>query len=452
MNLQRIKNVYFIGIGGIGMSALALYFHAIGKKVVGYDKTPSSITQALAEQGIAIHCKEDVNAISSAFTQPQHTLVVYTPAVPASHTELQFFNDKGFTVQKRAQVLGLVANNSFCLAVAGTHGKTTTCCILAHLLKACNAPFSAFLGGISENFNSNLVLDGTEYTVVEADEFDRSFLHLSPNIACVNSMDADHLDIYGTPEAIQQTYRDFTQRIKPNGKLLVRHGLPLQGITFGLEDGAAYRIANAVMEEGCYTFDIVTPKQTLRGARLHKPGTHHLLNALAAFALACEAGFPPDTLAKALETFKGIQRRFSYQIKQKELVFIDDYAHHPTEINVVHQAIREAHPGKKITAIFQPHLFSRTRDFADGFAKSLSQFDTVWLLDIYPAREAPISGITSAWLLDKIDNPTKKLLAKPNLLQAVQQAPLEVLVTLGAGDIGIEVPKLKKALTAVYEL
>ncbi len=451
MNTEDIKNAYFIGIGGIGMSALARYFKYVGKPVAGYDKTPSPITDALTEQGMILHFKDDISLIPSEYKNPEHTLVVYTPAVPASHIELQYFKNNGFAVKKRAEVLGLITQDTFCLAVAGTHGKTTTSCILAHLLKECQAPFTALIGGISENFNSNFVLDGTEYAVVEADEFDRSFLHLSPNIACVNSMDADHLDIYGTPEAMQQTYRDFTRRLKSNGKLLVRYGLPLEGITFGLEDKADYRIKNVVIKEGTYTFDIVTPSATITQVKLSKPGQHHLLNALAAFAMAVETGFPPTQLAKALATFKGIQRRFSYQITTKNLVFIDDYAHHPTEIDAVHQAIRKAHPGKKITAVFQPHLFSRTRDFADGFAKSLSRFDSILLLDIYPAREAPIPGITSAWLLDKIEYPNKQLVTKEALISAIQQSKPEVLVTLGAGDIGLEVPKIKTAFTITHE-
>lgn len=451
INTATLKNVYFVGIGGIGMSALARYFNFIGKDVAGYDKTPTPLTEALLEKGMAIHFEDNLDLIPPAFKQPEHTLVIYTPAVPASHSELQFFKNNNFAIKKRAEVLGLIANETFCLAVAGTHGKTTTSCILAHMFKECKAPFTALVGGISENFNSNFVLDGTEYSVVEADEFDRSFLHLSPDIACVNSIDADHLDIYGTHEEMQKTYRDFTKKLKPNGKLFVRYGLPLDGVTFGLEPEADYRAENVTIKEGTYTFDIVTPTETIRNVRLHRPGQHHLLNALAAFAMAREAGFPSNTLVKALETFKGIQRRFSYQIKEKDFVFVDDYAHHPTEIDAVHQAIREAHPGKKITAIFQPHLFSRTQDFADDFAKSLSKFDTVWLLEIYPAREEPIPGVTSGWLLDKIENPNKKLLAKADLLQAIKQTQPEVLVTLGAGDIGIEATKIQKELAAVYE-
>lgn len=450
MNTKDIKNVYFIGIGGIGMSALARYFNGMGKSVAGYDRTPSPITEALAEEGVSIHFKDDIALIPPEYKNPKHTLVVYTPAVPTSHTELQFFTHHNFTVKKRAEVLGLVTQDSFCLAVAGTHGKTTTSCILAHLLKVCQAPFTALLGGISENFNSNLVLDGTEYAVVEADEFDRSFLQLSPNIACVNSMDADHLDIYGTHDDMQQSYRDFTKRLKPNGKLLVRYGLPLEGITFGLEEEADYHISNIVMKEGTYTFDIFTPSQVIQHVRLHRPGEHHLLNALAAFAMALEAGFPPDRLAQALGSFTGIQRRFSYHSKENDFVFIDDYAHHPTEIDAVYQAISAAHPGKTITAVFQPHLFSRTRDFAEGFAKSLAQFDTVLLLDIYPAREAPIPGITSTWLLDKIENPNKKCVSKAALITEIKQCKPEVLVTLGAGDIGQEVPKIKQAVAGSH--
>lgn len=445
MNLKDIHSVYFIGIGGIGMSALARYFDFIGKPVAGYDKTPTPITDGLQEKGIQVHFEDDIASVPDTFKQPG-TLVVYTPAVPVSHGELNFYKANGFEIKKRSEVLGIITKDSYCLAVAGTHGKTTTSCILAHLLKECGLPFTAFLGGVSEDFNSNFVLEGTEYSVVEADEFDRSFLRLFPTVACITSMDADHLDIYGTHEELLQSFRDFAGRIKPGGKLFVRKGLPMEGITFGIEDGSDFCIEHIDIEQGTYIFDLVTPSEVLKQVRFGKPGRHNLLNGLAAFAMAVQTGCPPHRLAEALATFKGVQRRFSYQIKEKDFVFIDDYAHHPAEIDAVHQAIREMHPGEKVTVIFQPHLFSRTKDFADDFARSLSQFDEVILLEIYPAREEPMEGITSAWLLQKINNPKKKLVPKAELIKEVSNCKTGVLVALGAGDIGLEVPKIKKEL------
>ncbi len=445
MNLKDIHSVYFIGIGGIGMSALARYFDFIGKPVAGYDKTPTPITDGLQEKGIQVHFEDDIASVPDIFKQPG-TLVVYTPAVPVSHGELNFYKANGFDIKKRSEVLGIITKDSYCLAVAGTHGKTTTSCILAHLLKECGLPFTAFLGGVSEDFNSNFVQEGTEYSVVEADEFDRSFLRLYPTVACITSMDADHLDIYGTHEELLQSFRDFAGKIKPGGKLFVRKGLPMEGITFGIEDGSDFCIENIDVEQGTYIFDLVTPSEVLKQVRFGKPGRHNLLNGLAAFAMAVQTGCPPHRLAEALATFKGVQRRFSYQIKEKDFVFIDDYAHHPAEIDAVHQAIREMHPGEKVTVIFQPHLFSRTKDFADDFARSLSQFDEIILLEIYPAREEPMEGITSTWLLQKINSPNKKLVPKAELIKEVSNCKTGVLVALGAGDIGLEVPKIKKEL------
>jgi UDP-N-acetylmuramate--alanine ligase len=446
MNLKDIHNVFFIGIGGIGMSALARYFKYIDKKVMGYDKTQTPITDELIEKEIFVHFKDEVRLIPDMFKNVKNTLVVYTPAVPSTHSQLNFFRENGFVVKKRSEVLGIITRDTFCFAVAGTHGKTTTSCILAHLLKESGTPLTAFLGGISEDFNSNFVLEGTEYSVVEADEFDRSFLQLSPDVACITSMDADHLDIYGTSNELQKSFRDFVEKIKPGGMLFIRNGLPLQGTTYGIEDGSDYRIENISIEQGTYIFDLVTPTGVLERVRFNKPGTHNLLNGLAAFAMALQAGSPPHRLAEALGTFKGVQRRFSYQIQDTDFTFIDDYAHHPTEISAVYEAIKEMHPNEEITAVFQPHLFSRTKDFADDFAKSLSKFDVVLLLEIYPAREEPIKGITSAWLLDKINNPKKKLVSKLNLINEIKNCKTGVLVTMGAGDIGMEIPKIKKEL------
>ncbi len=446
MNLKNIHNVYFIGIGGIGMSALARYFKFIDKAVAGYDKTETPLTQDLVQLGIAIHYHDAITAIESRFLNKEDTLVVYTPAVPTTHTEYAYFLQHGFTIKKRSEVLGLITKDTFCFAVAGTHGKTTTSSILAHLLKEAKTPLSAFLGGISEDFNSNFLLEGTDYSVVEADEFDRSFLRLTPNVACVTSMDADHLDIYGDTDALTQSFHEFASRLKPEGKLFVRNGLPMKGITYGIADDADFSIQNLTIVNGAYVFDIKTPQQIINGVKFHKPGRHNLLNALVAFAMALETSASTSELVKALANFKGVQRRFSYKIKSESFVFIDDYAHHPTEINAVYDAIVEMHPGKKVLAVFQPHLFSRTRDFGDDFAASLSKFDAVILLDIYPAREKPIAGISSEWLLDKIKNPNKKLINKENLVVEIKKQGVDVLVTMGAGDIGLEVARMQKEL------
>ncbi len=446
MELRKIHNVYFIGIGGIGMSALARYFKFLNKNVAGYDKTETPLTIELTDLGIDIHYDDNVSMIPSSFLSIENTLIVYTPAVPKEHSEYLYFLENGFDLKKRSEVLGLITKDTFCFAVAGTHGKTTTSCILAHLLKETGTSFTAFLGGISEDFNSNFLFQGNEYSVVEADEFDRSFLRLFPNVACITSMDADHLDIYGDHGALQDSFREFAGRLKQGGRLFVRNGLPLEGFTYGIEDDSDYCIRNLRIEHGTYIFDLGTPETTLSGVKFNKPGRHNLLNGLVAFAMALESGKPANELAAALETFKGVQRRFSYKIKEDDFIFIDDYAHHPTEINAVYDAISEMHPNKKVLVVFQPHLFSRTSDFADDFAASLAKFDSILLLDIYPAREKPMPGITSQWLLDKIENTNKKLVAKTDLVHEIKSQNPEILVTLGAGDIGLEVSKIKREL------
>jgi len=447
MNLNAINNVYFIGIGGIGMSALARYFVAKGKDVAGYDKTPSDITEALQELGVEVHYSDSVAEINSAFLDPQHALVVYTPAVPKDHSELNYFRNNNFEVYKRSQVLGEITKQTTCLAVAGTHGKTTTTSILGHLLNECNAPVTAFLGGISENYNSNLIINGTEVTVVEADEFDRSFLTLSPDLACITSMDADHLDIYGDATELTKTFKAFSECIKPDGKLFVKNGLPLKGITYGVDDDADYSAKNIRISNGSYVFDVQTPNGLYKDFQFNLPGRHNLSNAIIALAMAADYGCPYDQLAKGLASYKGVKRRFTYQIKTDDFVFIDDYAHHPEEINAVHQAVREMYPDRKVLAIFQPHLYSRTRDFVDGFAKSLSKFDEVLLLDIYPARELPIEGVTSEWLLEKIENSNKNLISKSAIVDAIKASNANVVLTIGAGDIGVEVKHIKEAFT-----
>ncbi|MGM5469551.1 UDP-N-acetylmuramate--L-alanine ligase [Flavobacteriaceae bacterium LMO-SS05] len=446
MKLSIKHNIYFIGIGGIGMSALARYFVANKKYVGGYDKTRTEITESLENLGIKVHFEDDVNQIEARFLNPKTTLIVYTPAIPKDHKELNYFKNNGFEVLKRSTVLGEITKDTFSFAVAGTHGKTTTTSILGHLLTKSNVEVTAFFGGISENYNSNLILKGTKVTVVEADEFDRSFLTLSPDMACITSMDADHLDIYGEAKELQKSFVEFSKKIKPNGKLFIKNGLPLKGITYGIEDDADYSAINIKIIDGTYVFDVKTPSGILENFKFNLPGRHNLSNALIALAMTVEYGIPHHQLAEALASYKGVKRRFTYQIKTKELVFIDDYAHHPQEINAVCHAIREMYPDKKVLAIFQPHLFSRTRDFGDDFSNSLSKFDEIILLDIYPAREAPIQGITSAWLLEKINNQNKKLVQKSDLISEIKQSNAQVILTIGAGDIGEEVKSIKNAL------
>lgn len=446
MDLKKIHNIYFIGIGGIGMSAIARYFKASGKQVSGYDKTQTGITNSLQGLGITV-CFEDAMAnVEECYLDSESTLVVYTPAVSKSHLQLTYFKNNGFTVLKRSEILGLITEHTFCLAVAGTHGKTTTTSILGHLLNECNVKLTAFLGGISENYNSNLILNGDKVSVVEADEFDRSFLTLSPDMACITSMDADYLDIYGDASELIKTFEDFTRKLKPNGKLFVKNGLPLNGITYGIEDDADYTAQNIRIENGAYVFDVKTPETVLKDFKFNLPGRHNLSNALVALAMSIEYGVSGPQLVAALASYLGVKRRFTYQIKTDDLVFIDDYAHHPEEINAVHQAVREMYPKDKVVAVFQPHLFSRTKDFAVEFGKSLSQFDEVILLDIYPARELPIEGVTSEWLLSLIDNENKKLVSKTDLISSIKQSSAKIVLTIGAGDIGVEVAKIKKAL------
>jgi UDP-N-acetylmuramate--alanine ligase len=445
MNLNQIKNVYFIGIGGIGMSALARYFKAIGKQVSGYDKTPSILTSELIESGIDIHFEDSIGLIPNDF-YVENTLVIITPAVPVSHSEWNFFIERDYQVKKRAEVLGIITKDTFCFAVAGTHGKTTTSSILGHILYESGADVTAFIGGIVENYDSNLIGIGKTVTVVEADEFDRSFLHLHPNIACITSMDADHLDIYGTSEAIEESFVEFANKVEDKSNLFITNELPIDGVVCAVNEEAVYKAFNVRIENGSYVFDVKTPNEVIKDLRFGLPGKHNLMNALMALAMAITYGTPTEVIAKALLSFKGIRRRFSYQIREENLVYIDDYAHHPTEINAVHQAVRELYPGQKVLAIFQPHLFSRTRDFADNFAKSLSAFDEVLLLDIYPARELPMEGINSQWLMDKMTNEHKRLISKEDLIPTILANDARVIVTIGAGDLGEMVPSIKKAL------
>ena len=433
MNLKNIHNVFFIGIGGIGMSAIARYFAANGKQVAGYDKTSTPITNSLENFGIEIHFKDAIINIPISFLNKEETLVIYTPAIQKNNTELNYFLNNNYQVLKRAEILGRITENTFCLAVAGTHGKTTTSSILGHIMQPSLA--TSFLGGITENYNSNLILGEDQISVVEADEFDRSFLQLSPNIACITSMDADHLDIYGKPEALHESFFAFSQKVSDT--LIVAKGLPLKGLTYAINEDADYMAFNLKIDSGKYIFDVKTPLSEIKNIEFHLPGRHNIMNALAAIAIADVYGVSLESIKLSLSTFKGVKRRFSYRIKTTDFVLIDDYAHHPTEINAVENSIREMYPNEKVLVVFQPHLFSRTRDFIDDFASALSKFDEVLLLDIYPARELPIPGVNSESLLNKIDNRCKKMTQKNNLIKDIKNSSANVVAMLGAGDIGV---------------
>lgn len=442
MNINSIHNVFFAGIGGIGMSAIARYFVAIGKNVAGYDKTPSSITNDLSDLGVQIHFEDAIKNIPISFLDIEKTLVIFTPAIPKNHSELIYFKENNFNLLKRAQVLGMISKKTFCLAVAGTHGKTTTSAILGHIMTKVNA--TSFLGGISENYNSNLLLGEDKVCVVEADEFDRSFLQLHPNIACITSMDADHLDIYKEAAALQESFVAFSQQVSET--LIVAKGLPLKGLTYAVNEDADYRAFNLKIDSGKYIFDVKTPVSEIKNIEFHLPGKHNVMNALAALAMADVYGISLEEIKESLSTFKGVQRRFTYKIKTNDFVLIDDYAHHPTEIAAVQNAIREMYPNEKVLVVFQPHLFSRTRDFIDDFANELSKFDEVLLLDIYPARELPIPGVDANWLLSKINNSSKKMTQKSTLLQDIEKSSAKVVAMLGAGDIGVMITEITSQL------
>ena len=445
---MSIKNVYLIGIGGIGMSSLARYFHCHRKKVAGYDKTPSPVTQSLEDLGIVIHYKEHLDCISEDFKSTKDTLVIYTPAIPDTHQGYQYFKNHGFTLMKRAAVLGVITRDTFCLAVAGTHGKTTTSAILGHIMTFCNTGSTSFLGGVLQGIETNFILGDQPISVVEADEFDRSFLKLYPNIACINSMDADHLDIYKTRDSLEEAFRNFADRVE--GTLLVAKGVPLEGLTYGVEDaGSDYYIDRIRIDDGSTLFDIHTPKDHIKNVYFPIPGKHNLSNALAAIAMAEQYGLTLQEIVTALLSFPGVKRRFNYRVKNKNRILIDDYAHHPTEINAIAETLRSHHPNDEIMVVFQPHLFSRTRDFSTHFAKSLSQFDALLLLDIYPARELPIEGVNADWLLNLVPMQCKQKIHKEDLVDAIINANYRVVVMLGAGDIGVMVDEVAKALLSV---
>ncbi|MBT8255147.1 MAG: UDP-N-acetylmuramate--L-alanine ligase [Bacteroidia bacterium] len=443
--LKDISQFYFVGIGGIGMSALARYMNLLGKQVQGYDRSPTKLTNELIREGMDVTFIDEVSNVERQL-KPEETLVVYTPAIPDENNILRYFRENNYKVVKRAKLLGDVTRDTFCLAVAGTHGKTTTSAILGHLLAECDMPVTAFLGGIAENYDSNFISKGTEITVVEADEFDRSFLQLRPDVACITSTDADHLDIYGNATSLEDSFREFARLIPKKENLFYKKGLDFEGQSVGINEPANFEARNIKIDDGEYMFDLVTPNGTIEDLRFLIPGHHNLQNAVTALGMAISAGTPTPCLPKALQSFRGVQRRFSYRIKSSDLVVIDDYAHHPTEINALHQAVSEMYPEDRKLIVFQPHLFSRTRDFMDGFAESLSKFDEVLLLDIYPAREMPITGIDSQELCRRITVPSKQLVTKAGLPEMVQNSRCRVKLLVGAGDIGEEVDKIVKFL------
>jgi len=450
MELKNIHSVYFIGIGGIGMSALARFYLSKGITVGGYDKVCTPLTESLVEEGATISYDDVLGNIADTFKNTETTLIVYTPAIPSSHVGYNYFKGNGFNIVKRSELLGLITDELFTVGVAGTHGKTTTSSIVTHVLSNSCLPVNAFLGGISSNLNSNfLINENAETVVVEADEYDRSFLTLSPNIAIVTSMDADHLDIYGEHSYLTESFERYVSKLPADGILIKRKGLTVQHVNtveYAVNEEADYYATNINIENGEYHFDIVTPKETITDVVLGMPGLHNVENAIAAVAVGIELKVSVDLIVAALKSFKGVKRRFEYHIKNDDVVYIDDYAHHPVELKACINSVREMYPAKKITGVFQPHLFSRTRDFADDFAKSLDLLDEVLLLDIYPARELPIEGVSSSMLLSKITNDCKELLSKEELVESIVDRKLEVLLTLGAGDIDELIEPIKKKL------
>jgi len=448
MKLDNIHSIYFVGIGGIGMSALARYFHGRGVKVAGYDRTETTLTKTLVSEGIEVRYTAEVA------TLPQDVdLVVYTPAVPANQAEMVWFREQGYPVLKRSAVLGIISHGMRTVAIAGTHGKTTTSTLTTHLLRSGGVDCNAFLGGVARNFSSNFVKGTSEWVVIEADEFDRSFLTLHPDIATIMSLDADHLDIYGDEASLLETgFLAFAKQLKPGGELLVKAGLESSFVgidikvsTFGIDTGDT-QAQNLRVEDGFFVFDYQNGATLIKDLRHPHPGRHNVENALAAITVALRLGVAPTSIAEGLLSFRGIGRRFEFHIRDKELVYIDDYAHHPTELAAAIGAARELYPGKKLTGIFQPHLFSRTRDFIEGFAAALDMLDEALLLDIYPAREEPIPGVDSGLIYKHMKNKNCRLLSKSEVLDTLATMDTEVLMTLGAGDIDTLVDPIKEQL------
>ncbi|MEG1729058.1 MAG: UDP-N-acetylmuramate--L-alanine ligase [Bacteroidaceae bacterium] len=455
MKAETIKAVYFVGAGGIGMSAIARYFLSKGICVAGYDKTPTPLTEKLCEEGAQIHYDENVDQIPAACKNPETTLVVYTPAIPADHQELVFFRSHGFEIQKRAQVLGTLTRAYKGLCVAGTHGKTTTSTMAAHLLHQSHVDCNAFLGGISKNYGTNYILaPESDYVVIEADEFDRSFHHLTPYATVITATDADHLDIYGTKEAYLESFRHYTTLIRPDGALLLHKGLEMtaevqKGVRvyeYSRTEGD-FHAENIRIGGGEIVFDLVSPFEPIKNVKLGVPVSINIENGVAAMALAQIAGLRADEIRRGMETFEGVDRRFDFKIKNAQTVLLSDYAHHPAEIRESILSIREVFDGRKVAAIFQPHLYTRTRDFYQDFADSLSLLDEVILVDIYPAREQPIEGVTSQLIYDNLKPGVKKCLCKKEeVLQVVANGTYDVLLVLGAGDIENYMPQLTDLL------
>ncbi len=460
MNFEKIKHVYLIGIGGIGMSALARYFNIQGMHTAGYDRTPTPLTDELVSEGIEIHFEDKPTLIpGDMLSQKESTMVIYTPAIPPNHYEFNYFIEREYLILKRAEVLGKIFSGKKGVAIAGTHGKTTTSTMVSHLLKSSHLDCNAFLGGISKNYNSNLLLSASsEYIVAEADEFDRSFLKLFPYLAIITSVDADHLDIYGSKEEVLKTFNLFARQISENGILIYKKGieLPLEGITkihtftYSITEEADFYPINISMQDSLFHFDLVTPIGPIKDLVLGLPGKMNLENATAAAAAAYLLGIHDEDMRKALATFSGVKRRFDYQCRTKDCIYIDDYAHHPEELMACITSARGVFPDKKITGIFQPHLYSRTKDFADGFAQSLSLLDEVILLDIYPARELPIEGVSSEMIFKNITCNEKTLCSKPQLMDILKGKKFEILITMGAGDIDAFVPEIKQLLMTNY--
>jgi len=447
MKLSDYNSIYFVGIGGIGMSALARWFKARGKNIAGYDRTETELTKALSKEGMHIHYEDDILAIPTEFKGQAHTLVIYTPAIPKESVELNFFRDNGFDLKKRSEVLGMITAGHYTIAVAGTHGKTTTSSMIAHLLNGMSGGVTAFVGGIMTNYDSNLLIgDEDAPVVVEADEFDRSFLQLNPNYTIVTAIDADHLDIYGDAAELERCYKEFVAKTDPKGRILMSSdaGLKIPGPQYTSYD---IRLGDVVAEslrivDGAFVFTYRKGKVKITDLFLHVPGYHNVQNALAAITVAFEMGMSDKMIRNRLKTYKGVKRRFEFVKRFGRPVIIDDYAHHPKEIEAFLRSVRVLYQRRKITVVFQPHLFTRTRDFLDEFAASLDAADDVILLPIYPAREKPIKGITSELLLEKMKLESKMVCEKENLLEVLREKRPDVLVTVGAGDIDKEVPKI----------
>ncbi len=447
MNILNYKLYYFLGAGGIGMSALVRYFNHYGKTVYGYDKTETELTKQLQAEGSILHFNEDEHLVKDLVSKynKEDVLVIYTPAVPKDHTEFVYLQNNGYQLQKRAWVLGEITKQFKTIAIAGTHGKTTTTTLVTHILKTAGIDCFAFLGGISQNYKTNLLLGDTHnkdaYVVVEADEYDRSFLTLHPYITVITSVDADHLDIYDNPKAMLETYMQFAHQVKEGGFLIVKKNvdndlnLNVKRLIYSLNLDTEYSANSIEINDGLFCYNITSPIECVNHVAIGLPGLHNVENSIAAVTVAQQLGVKGDVINKALRSFKGVKRRFDYHVKSKAVVYIDDYAHHPEELKAAISAAKQLYPDKKVMGIFQPHLFSRTRDFADGFAESLDLLDICVLLDIYPAREKPIEGINSQMLLNKMKCAEKFLVKKENVIEFLKTHSPEVLLTLGAGDI-----------------